>query len=111
MTEIAEYIKAPLNTATGVITRLEKKQIVERTRDNEDRRVVKINLTKKGEEDFKAAKDLVDFYIKKLYKELNEEEKRAAFSIVSKVMTILKEGKDNTKEDKVVKKVRRINIE
>jgi DNA-binding MarR family transcriptional regulator len=111
MTEIAEYIKAPLNTATGVITRLEKKQIVERTRDNGDRRVVKINLTKKGEEDFKAAKDLVDFYIKKLYKELSEEEKRAAFSIVSKVMTILKEGKDNTKEDKVVKKVRRITIE
>lgn len=111
MTEIAEYIRAPLNTATGVINRLQKKKIVERTRDDEDRRVVKINLTKKGQEDVRTAIDLIDYYIKKLYKELTEEEKRATFSIVSKAMAILKEGKDKTKEEKVVKKVRRITIE
>ena len=32
MTEIAEYIMAPLNTTTGVIARLEKKLMVERIR-------------------------------------------------------------------------------
>ena len=45
MTEIAEYIMAPLNTATGVIGRLEKKLMVERIRSAEDRRIVLITLT------------------------------------------------------------------
>ncbi|MCJ7688412.1 MAG: MarR family transcriptional regulator, partial [Clostridiaceae bacterium] len=45
MTEIAEYIMAPLNTATGVVSRLEKKLMVERIRSVEDRRIVLITLT------------------------------------------------------------------
>ena len=48
MTEVAEYINAPLNTATGVINRLEKKKLVQRMRDSEDKRIVKISLTEEG---------------------------------------------------------------
>ena len=40
MTEIAEYIHTPLNTATGIIDRMEKKELVVRTRSKEDKRVV-----------------------------------------------------------------------
>ena len=39
MSEVAEYINAPLNTATGVISRLEKRKLVERSRDCQDKRV------------------------------------------------------------------------
>ena len=46
--DIAEYIGAPLNTVTGVINRLEKKGLVERLRDKEDKRVVNIILTDMG---------------------------------------------------------------
>lgn len=40
MTEIAEYIHVPLNTATGIIAKMEKKGYIIRDRLKEDKRVV-----------------------------------------------------------------------
>ena len=62
MTEIAEYLDAPLNTATGVISRLEKKAMVERKRNNEDRRVVNIILTETAEEFIAKEKKIIQFW-------------------------------------------------
>ncbi|SHI59073.1 DNA-binding transcriptional regulator, MarR family [Clostridium cavendishii DSM 21758] len=112
MSDVAEYINAPLNTATGVISRLEKKEIVERKRDAEDKRVVNITLTDKGSQFVEAEKGDIEYYIKKIYEALTEEEKKITFSIVNKVISVLKEGKNTVnKKEKVVKKVKRINIE
>lgn len=112
MTEVAEYINAPLNTATGVISRLEKKMMAERKRDYKDKRVVKISLTQKGQSFIEEEKKIIEYYFKQLVKVLSEEEKKAAISIVGKVMAVLKAGNDRTPgEDKEVKKVKRIMIE
>ncbi len=112
MTEIADYISAPLNTATGVVGRLEKKLMVERRRGNEDRRVVNIVLTKTAEDFINQEKESIEYYFKKVYKELSEEEKVSAMSILSKVLTVLKEGKDSKNGvDNTVKKIKRIVIE
>lgn len=54
MTEIAEYIHVPLNTATGIINRMEKSGLVIRTRSNEDKRVVNIGFSEKGRSQFEA---------------------------------------------------------
>ncbi|BCZ48197.1 hypothetical protein psyc5s11_42640 [Clostridium gelidum] len=112
MSEVAEYINAPLNTATGVITRLEKKMIVERTRDTEDKRIVMINLTQNGQEFIRDEKKQIEYYVKKVYSSLTEEEKSVAISIVNKVIHTLKMGMDRSEdEEKPVKKVKRIIIE
>ena len=112
MSEVAEYINAPLNTATGVITRLEKKMIVERTRDTEDKRIVMINLTQNGQEFIKDEKKQIEYYVRKVYNSLTEEEKSVAISIVNKVIHTLKVGMDRSEdEEKPVKKVKRITIE
>lgn len=112
MTEVAAYINAPLNTTTGVISRLEKKMMVERKRDNEDRRVVNIVLTKKAEEFINEEKKIIEYYCKEVYKALTEEEKVVAMSIFKKVTSVLRLGKDReNQEDKSVKKVKRIIIE
>lgn len=112
VSEIAEYIDAPLNTATGVINRLEKKEIVERKRDFEDKRVVKIILTPKGEELFESEKKLYTSYFIKVYNELNEEEKSTIIGIVNKVISVLKSDKNElTLEEKKTKNIKRINIE
>ena len=52
MTEIAEYIHVPLNTATGIVSRMEKNGLIERTRSGEDKRVVLIALADKGKQQF-----------------------------------------------------------
>jgi Transcriptional regulators len=112
MTEVSDYINAPLNTSTGVVTRLEKKLMVERKRDAEDRRVVNIVLTDKGREFIAEEKKVTEYYLKEVYNALTEEEKTAVISIFSKVLNVLEQGKDRTKDNKdAVKKVKRIIIE
>ena len=112
MTEIAEYINAPLNTATGVISRLEKKSMVERKRNSEDRSIVNIILTETAEEFIAKEKNVIQYYFQEIYKELTEEEKTAVLSVISKILAVFKNEK-NTKEfkDTTNKKVRRITIE
>jgi len=48
MTQIAEYINVPLNTATGIVDRMEKRGWVCRERSPEDKRVVTIVIAVKG---------------------------------------------------------------
>ena len=50
MREIADPLGLALSTATGVVDRLVKKNLVHRERSNEDRRIVKVILTKEGKE-------------------------------------------------------------
>lgn len=112
MTELSEYICAPLNTATGVVSRLEKKNMVERIRGNEDRRVVNIVLTPAAEVFIDEEKKLFAYYFGEIYKVLTDEERAAGINIIGKVINILKKGKSGQNEDKnTVKRVKRINIE
>lgn len=112
MTEISDYINAPLNTTTGVVGRLEKKLMVERQRDDEDRRVVNIVLTRKASEFIDQEKKIMEYYFKEIYKALTDEERVAAMSIFNKVVSVLKQGENRTnEEDKSVKKIKRIIIE
>ncbi|MBP3888315.1 MAG: MarR family transcriptional regulator [Cellulosilyticum sp.] len=111
MTEVAEYIGAPLNTATGVISRLEKKKLVERTRDLEDKRIVKISLTEQGTCYFEEEKKLIIRYFKALMSKLTAEEEHAIYSVMEKFLSLLKEGIPKEETPTVAKKVRRITIE
>lgn len=111
MTEIAEYINSPLNTATGVIARLEKKLMVERIRSVEDRRIVLITLTELADNVIKKEKEMIAKYLIKIYGRLTEEEISSALSIYNKVIGVFKEIKDPVKEDIPVKKLRKITIE
>ena len=48
--QIAKYIMVNSSTVTGVIDRLEKKGLVERSRISPDRRVITVTLTERGQE-------------------------------------------------------------
>ena len=109
VTEIAEYINAPLNTATGVINRLEKKMLLQRSRDQIDKRVVKVCLTEQGKAFLEKEKKMLVYYFKKIFEVLTEEEKRMVLEIINKIIKVLK-TKPEQKEGQI-KKVRRITIE
>lgn len=112
MTELSEYICAPLNTATGVVGRLEKKNMVERLRGSEDRRVVNIVLTPAALAFIGEEKELFANYFRELYNALTQEEKGCALNILQKVMTVLKKGKPiETQAEAAGKRVKRITIE
>jgi len=48
LSELSEKIRAQNSTVTGIIDRMEREDLVMRSRSTEDRRVVHISLTEKG---------------------------------------------------------------
>ncbi|MBO4750269.1 MAG: MarR family transcriptional regulator [Lachnospiraceae bacterium] len=108
MSEIAEYIHVPLNTATGIISRMEKNGLIERTRSKEDKRIVLITFSEKGQAQFQQLVDQLMRYGMKVLGELSPAELKLVEDLMAKVKKVLKEEK--TKEEPA-KKVRKITIE
>jgi len=91
---------------------LENKLMVERKRDNEDRRIVNIIITRKANEFIEKEKKIIEYFLKEIYNALTDEEKIAAINIFNKFVSVLMKRKDNVmEENKSVKKVKRIIIE
>lgn len=108
MTEIADYIHVPLNTATGIISRMERNGLVVRTRSEEDKRVVNIRFSEKGMEQFEAlVRELVSYGLK-VMGSFTKDEMELFYQMTSKIMEILRQ--ENTKKN-APKKIRKITIE
>jgi DNA-binding MarR family transcriptional regulator len=110
MSGIAEYIKVPLNTATGIVNRLVKKGLLKRVQNAEDRRIVLIKLTDKAYNLVNEEKKLIKMYFEKIYSELTEEEIKTALNIFSKVRSIFR-NRESLKQDVKSNKIRKIVIE
>ncbi len=108
MSDIAEYIHVPLNTATGIIGRMEKNGLIERTRSAEDKRIVLITFSEKGRAQFQKLVDELMSYGVKILGELTASEMKLVESLMAKVKKVLKEEKI---QKEPVKKVRKITIE
>lgn len=54
MSGVAELLGSGFPTATGLVSRMEERGLVARTHDNEDRRVVTVNLTEAGIAELRA---------------------------------------------------------
>ncbi len=108
MTEIAEYIHVPLNTATGIVSRMEKDGLIERTRSSEDKRVVLIVQAEKGKQQFQKLFVKMLHYGTKIFDTFTDAEIELFFKMMDKVKAVLQEDK---KEETAPKKVRKITIE
>lgn len=108
MTEIAEYIHVPLNTATGIIAKMEKKGYVIRDRLKEDKRVVVVRLTEQGIAQVKALVDEITYYAVQTITEFSQEEMQLFFRMAKRFTNVLK--KERKKEEQTGK-VRKIAIE
>lgn len=112
MTEIADYLSVPLNTATGIISRLEKRGIVRRERDIIDKRVVTIGISEEGKEFLAEQLTLLERYYQMFMGALSEEEKLVLIRLVSKFLDIVTQdlmNKDTAQDKK--KQVKKITIE
>jgi len=52
MSRLAELLDVSVASATGIVDRMEKKGVIERRRSDEDRRVVEVSVTDKGQQVF-----------------------------------------------------------
>ena len=85
MSELAELLGAPLSTASGIGERLARRGLVHRQRRPEDRRVVVVRLTRKGEAAAGKLRRQVDGLLSRVAGALTEEELAQLLALLSKV--------------------------
>ena len=91
MSDLAVYLNAPLNTATGVVTRLQQRGLVERRHSPDDKRIVLISLTEKGSRLIaQGIKDSVSL-IGRLFEELTPEETAVVLRVIDRIPGLLAE--------------------
>ena len=108
MSEIAEYIHVPLNTATGIVSRMEKAGLVERTRSEQDKRIVLVVFSEKGKTQFQQLVSRLMSYGTRILGAFSAEELKLLNNMMAKAREVLKEEK---KKETGKSGVRRITIE
>jgi DNA-binding MarR family transcriptional regulator len=85
MSELAEVLGAPLSTASGIGERLARRGLVHRHRKPEDRRVVVVRLTRKGETAAGKFRAQIEGLLRRAAGALTEEEQAQLLTLVAKV--------------------------
>lgn len=91
MSEIAKKLNVTVGTLTTMINRLVSKEYVERVSDKEDRRIVKIQLTKKGKFAYRLHERFHHVMIKNMLADIDEEEYDVLFRAVNALDRFIKE--------------------
>ena len=111
MTQIADYLNTPLNTATGIVARMEKRGLVSRERSSEDKRVVTIKLTEAGRGHIKDMIKEITRYGELMMDSFTPEEINLVFKMVDKVMDTLSGEDARQAKHQSDTKIRKIVIE
>ena len=109
MSMIADYIHVPLNTATGIVGRMEMKKLVERYHGKDDKRIVKVQVTGEGTRYIGNILKEIMRYVSVIMESLSPEEIQTLFQTVNKITDALAEA--GQKEQDAEVKVKKIMIE
>ncbi len=86
MKEIADYMKLALSTMTGIIDKLINKNLVRRFRSEEDRRVVRVELTENGANIYKIKLEWDKHFCINMLRPLDEDEQDVFLSLMQKII-------------------------
>ena len=85
MSEIADFLKAPLSTLTSIADKLVANKLLVRYNSDEDRRVVKVALGEKGLQSYKAFLTRKKSMTKKVLSHFNEKEQNTLINNINKL--------------------------
>ncbi len=91
--EVAKELSITVGTLTVAINNLVKKGYVERLRSEDDRRVVKLGLTKKGKLLFRVHQHFHREMVKNILKGMEQEEEQALLRALKNLLDFLQEYK------------------
>ena len=105
MTQIAEYIHVPLNTATGIIARMQKRKLVIRTRSATDKRVVTIQLGELGKSQIQVIAEEIMYYAGELMGAFSPEEMMLLKNAFEKAISILRKKRKKPDTEPKIRKI------
>lgn len=111
MSELADYLGVPLNTATGIVSRLEKRGVIKRDRDLVDKRVVTIELRPEGREFLKEQFKIIERYFFLFMNQITEDEKKVLVRLIGKFLEVVSQDFQMELQQGKKKEIRKIVIE
>jgi len=91
MSGVASALEITMGTLTTAVDKLIKKGYMERSRSNSDRRIVNVNLTKRGKLAYRIHEKFHLDMVRAIMLDYSEEEEEALLSALSKLNIHLKE--------------------
>lgn len=111
MTQLAAYIHVPLNTATGIVGRMEKKKFVTRFHSPVDKRIVMIRLGEQGRIQMQQMISMLMRYGQKVLSGFSAEEINLLGRMMDQLLKVFTEEQGERENRTTHKKIRKIEIE
>lgn len=111
MSQIADFVNAPMSTATGIIDRLVKNEYLKRERSETDRRIVLIRLTDNGRNFVEEFKAFIFKYIGMINEVLTSEERQLLFNVFQKIVNVINDNHIGDIKETEENKIKKIVIE
>nr|WP_084797933.1 MarR family transcriptional regulator [Neobacillus mesonae] len=92
-TELAEVFEVNKSAITAIINRMADRNLIERTRDENDRRVVYLTLTEEGIELYQKAQEKIRLLVESIITQFEEPEITAFINTYDKLAEILNNKK------------------
>lgn len=105
MSQIADYLHTPLNTATGIIARMEKKKLVIRERSADDKRIVTIRLSDPGRLHIQAMLGNLSHYALQITAEFSQDEINQFFDTLNRLIRLVKQPPHPHDRPKKIRKI------
>ena len=90
MSELAQVLHISRPAMTGLIDKLARKKLVARRRESADRRIIKVALTKRGEELIKKVRKGIFELFLKILRKLTPQERKELARIQEKLFSFMK---------------------
>ncbi|WP_454782771.1 MarR family winged helix-turn-helix transcriptional regulator [Legionella sp. WA2022007384] len=87
---LSKKVYLSMSTLVGVIDRLEEKELIHRTRDNKDRRIIYIDITDKGKDFVHASPYLLHNRLNENLRSLDEQEQITLANSINLLVNLLK---------------------
>lgn len=91
MGELSQAVEVPLSTATRIVDSLVESDYAERLSDPTDRRVVRVGLTQKGQETYRAIEGMIRQRIDHILRRFSPEECEMLLKLMHKILDALSE--------------------
>lgn len=88
MREIAQFLNVAVNSVTSIVDNLEKKKLVRRVRSDEDRRIVRVELTDAGRLIYQDALDVNMKLFRTMLGALTAEEQEVFLMLIRKIVRV-----------------------
>jgi len=111
MSRICEEMNMPMSTATGIVDRMVKKELLQRERSESDRRLVLISLSEKGKEVINHWKEVISDYVRLIEDALTDEEQQLLYKVFLKIVEILNQKRKSPEVQESGPVVKKIDIE